>query len=233
MLHIEFGDVVRGGRVIVEAGAIDLPGGAVVGLVGLNGAGKTSWMHCIAGIVAQSGQRAHATLADHRVETIALLLQHPALPPWLTVREAVQLGLAPAADVDSLLLAWGLTELSSKHASALSIGQLQFVAAMITTESSAALRLYDEPYSALDIRRRRQLVTRLQRGLPETEVAIVSAQASADLMDTCSHFFLLHEGKLRDIGSRARLVAGAVSPDLAAFESALLAHFASPAPFHA
>ncbi|MEO6526979.1 MAG: ATP-binding cassette domain-containing protein [Gemmatimonadaceae bacterium] len=230
MLRIAFGDVVRGGRVVVERGVIALPGGAVVGLVGLNGAGKTSWMHCIAGIVAEKAQ---LTIDDRRVETVALMLQHPALPAWLTVREAVQLGLPPTVDVDGLLRAWGLTELSAKHTSALSTGQLQFVAAMITAESNATLRLFDEPFSALDIRRRRELVTRLQRGLPETEFAVVSAQASADLMDTCSHFLVLHEGRLRDIGSRALLAGGADVQDRAAFESALLAHFAGPGTLHA
>ena len=53
-------DLERGGDMVLRSISLEIPAGAVVGLVGRNGAGKTSLLQCLAGLTVPT--RGHASV---------------------------------------------------------------------------------------------------------------------------------------------------------------------------
>lgn len=161
---------------------LDLRHGEIFGLVGPSGCGKSTLLRAIAGLEPLTdGNIRRADPARHP----ALVLQKPALLPWLDVRENVRLGLRFAAnrslaetvDIDELLVDFGLARLAAHYPEELSGGQQQLVAIARAMATGPDVLLLDEPFAALDPASRAALQDWL-RGLieerPELTIAVVT-----------------------------------------------------------
>lgn len=134
---------------------LELRHGEIFGLVGPSGCGKSTLLRAIAGLEPLTdGRIRRADPARHP----ALVLQKPALLPWLDVRENVRLGLrftgnrrvAGIVDIDELLVDFGLARLAAHYPDELSGGQQQLVAIARAMATGPDVLLLDEPFAALD-----------------------------------------------------------------------------------
>lgn len=203
-LLIRYDEVRRGGRRVLESGEVRTVWPMAVGLVGINGSGKSSLFMQLAG--ALSGSRGGAIQVAGREATLAYVPQHPSLPPWLTAPQAARLyGLSFSRLTRSMERLY-LHELGDAPCRRLSLGQQQALAIALALGQDADVTLLDEPFSALDFRRRigaLELVR--ERVVSGRGAVVVASQAATDLSAVCGHYLVLRDGAVAFNGSPADL----------------------------
>ncbi len=202
--------------------AFRVAAGERLALFGPSGAGKTTVLEAIAGLVPP---RRGSVVLGGRVLTrterprcavppwrrrVGLLRQDPALFPHLTVRQ--NLGYAPGAaarrdELDSIAARLGLSGLLDARPARLSGGQAHRVALGRLLLSHCDALLLDEPYTGLDAALRRDLTGMVRdlvsaRGVPAVLVAheLAEAQAFADRLA------VLDQGEILQAGSPSEVV---------------------------
>lgn len=141
------------GRPILEEASLALSTGEVVGLLGLNGTGKTTTMRLIARILDPERGAVERTY-----RRLGYLPEERGLYRRLTVERYLrfvgELNGLPKADlrpaVDRLMEQFRLEEYRGRRIEALSKGNQQKVQLAATLVPSPDLMLWDEPFSGLD-----------------------------------------------------------------------------------
>ena len=184
--------------------------GAVLALVGPDGAGKSTLMRCIAALDAPGEGRIHVagldTQADPRGVHAALgyLPEVFGLYDTLSVRRALAYaartrGVAVAQTQAAVALAAqrvGLADRLDRLAGELSRGLRQRLAIGQAIVHSPRVLLLDEPAAGLDTGARHALCA-LIRELAETGMTVVvSSPLLSDLEDCCSEMLMLDEGRI-------------------------------------
>ena len=160
----------------------------VVALTGPSGAGKTTVLNAIAGLVRPRGGRIEIDgrvlydqargidLPTHR-RRIGYVFQDARLFPHLDVRRNLGYGRhgagAAAFGFDAVVELLGIGHLLQRRTSNLSGGEAQRVAIGRALLSQPALLLFDEPLSALDQARREELIPWLQKVRDEVRLPML------------------------------------------------------------
>jgi len=202
MLGIERVTVRYGASVAVSAVTESAAKGEWVGLIGANGAGKSSLLRAAAqlvpydGAVKVAGETMGRISPRRRARLVAYVPQQPELPAGMSAIDYTLLGRTPHIGyfgVESaedqrvcaeVLDRIGLAGLAERHLSTLSGGELQRVVLARALAQDAPVLLLDEPTSALDLGRRvdaLELVDELRRERGQCQV--VAAGVPADVLD--------------------------------------------------
>ncbi|PJI94462.1 ATP-binding cassette domain-containing protein [Luteimicrobium subarcticum] len=204
-----------GGRLIVDGVAIDAPPGAVTGLLGPNGSGKTSLLRLLAGVrrpddgsVAFDGTDLLRAAPRERARTLALVEQDASTDLPITALDAVLLGriphrsllAGPTADdraaARDALAAVEAEHLAARHVTSLSGGERQRVHLARALAQQPRLLLLDEPTNHLDVRAQLATMT-LLRKLAADGVTVVTALHELTMAgQTCDHVVLLSQGRV-------------------------------------
>jgi putative spermidine/putrescine transport system ATP-binding protein len=219
------------GHAAVHGLGLTLDSGTLTALLGPSGAGKTTVMKLIAGLLAPDSG---AILLDDRPITalpperrgIAMVFQNPLLFPHLTVAGNVGFGLRmrglPPAKVAPLvgdmLDRVRLTGLGDRRPSQLSGGQQQRAALARALVLQPEVLLLDEPLSNLDPGLRdemRQLIRALQRETGITTLVVTHDQAEAVALS--DRIALLLAGRLAQHGPPEAFYRSPATPEVARF----------------
>jgi heme exporter protein A len=160
----------RGGRLVFANLSFALAGGEALAITGRNGAGKSSLLRLIAGLIRPEAGTVglEAGDLDRSIGEQAHYLGHlDALKPSLSVRENLRfwcayLGGAVSA-VDAGLAAVGLEDLDHLPAAYLSAGQKRRLSLARLVAVKRPIWLLDEPTAALDVPSQNRL-TEIMRG---------------------------------------------------------------------
>lgn len=135
--------------------------GEIIAMLGRSGCGKSTLLRLIAGLIQPSGGQVfyRGSLVREPVKGIAMVFQHFALMPWLTVLQNVELGLeAQGVSRDErrqralkAIDMIGLDGFESAFPKELSGGMRQRVGIARALVVNPDLLLMDEPFSALDV----------------------------------------------------------------------------------
>jgi ABC-2 type transport system ATP-binding protein len=202
------GLAVRYGAIeAVKALDLEVPRGQVIGLIGPDGAGKTSSLRVFAGLMRASagtvevlGHDAwrHRRALHHR---LGYLAQRFALYGDLTVDENVRffallLGVKDwRARRDMLLKRVALEEFRDRQADRLSGGMRQKLALACSLMHSPDILLLDEPTTGVDPVTRREF-WRLLADLVAEGLTLVIATPYLDEAERCSRVVLMHRGRV-------------------------------------
>lgn len=216
--------------------------GELVGLIGLNGAGKsTAIKHILGLLIPHSGEVriAGATLADDREKYRAMTAyvpEQPSLFPNLTVREhlrwtAMAYGLEQEAAerrMDELAATFRMTEAQGSLPSTLSKGMKQKVMLMNALLVSPPLLIIDEPFLGLDPLAIRDLIAALENARANGSAILLSSHILPALERRANRLVVLHRGRVIAEGAPAavKAQAGCDGPDASlddAFEALVLA----------
>ena len=210
------------GRTIVSNLDLMLPRGEVLGLLGVNGAGKSTTLRMIAGMLAPSSGRVRVAGVDIHAQRgfcrrqIGYLPEEPPLYGELTVTEYLTFcarlhGLsrhAVDAAVERAIERCELGEMRQRLCGLLSKGFRQRVGIAQAIVHEPALIVLDEPASGLDpvqALRLRDLIRKLR----DAHAVVVSTHVLSDVLACCDRVAILHRGRLRHAGPLSALDAGA------------------------
>ena len=203
-------DLVKryGRRRALDGFTLSVPRGAVMGLVGANGAGKTTWMMAVAGFLRlSSGSIDLLGRGPFRAEThsgrFAILPQDSALPlearPGdILYRYARMQGLSPEAarrSTGEMLAAVNLSDRARSSIRSLSHGMRMRVRLAQCFIGSPEVVLLDEPLNGLDpIEADR--IRRFLRARRGRQTIVISSHNLHDIETLCTHVAFVEKGRV-------------------------------------
>jgi len=202
-----------------------------VALVGPSGAGKTSVLRAIAGLVPAEGRIAldgevwlgSGVRRSPEERRVGLVFQEYALFPHLSVRRNVAYG--GKARVDELLERFRISHLADARPRELSGGERQRVALARALARDPGVLLLDEPLAALDAHTKTAVRGELQELLAELGLpALIVTHDYEDAAALAETVGVLVDGGLRQLGTPRELVSQPADPFVASFTGANLLH---------
>jgi molybdopterin-binding protein len=200
-----------------------VPAGKYGVVIGPAGSGKTTLLETIAGIIplrggalALSGQDMTGVSPEKR--NAGIVYQHGYLFPHLTVQENVRYGTTDIAYADAIAERIGAGELYAREVRGLSGGERQLVAIARALAPRPKVLLLDEPFSALDPRRRtlvRRTVRSIAREQGITVLQVTHDFTEAGLLGDVA--ILIDQGRVLQHGPPERLFREPASPYIAEF----------------
>ncbi|MGI9297546.1 MAG: LPS export ABC transporter ATP-binding protein [Gammaproteobacteria bacterium] len=212
-----------GGREVLNDVSIRVERGEIVGLLGANGAGKTTCFYVIAGLVRPDRGRVMmngeevTNLPMHRRARLGLsyLPQDSSIFQGLTAAENVLAvleicgvrGAAARARAAELLELMGVPHLASAPATTLSGGERRRVEIARLLASSPSFVLMDEPFAAIAPIAVKELKD-IIRGLSRRGIGVVVTDHNVrEMLELCDRAYILEEGGVLTEGAPARLAA--------------------------
>jgi ABC-2 type transport system ATP-binding protein len=209
-----------GGKRALGPVSFEIDDGETVGVLGLNGAGKTTALRILAcdlrpsaGAVSVGG--IDAVTDPHEVrKRIGFLPENPPLYPEMTVGAyldfAADLRRVARGDrtklVGEAIEVTDLTDVSSDPIGTLSHGYRQRVGLAQAIVHKPALVILDEPTRGLDPK---QIVEmrKLIHGLKDRHTVLISSHILAEVSQTCDRLLVLGQGRILGAGTEAELAA--------------------------
>ena len=216
-----------GQRVAVDRVSLTVSEGAIYGFLGANGAGKTTSLRLVLGLLCPDSGRIEifGKPVGHRdAPRIGALIEQPSLYPHLTGNENLDLtrrllGL-DTTEIARVLKVVDLAGAANQRVGTYSLGMRQRLAIARALLGRPKLVILDEPTNGLDpegIADMRDLLRRLPK--VDDATLIVSSHQLAELEKVATHVGLLHRGRLlleRPIadllGGENRLEVGTADP---------------------
>lgn len=209
-----------GERRAVDDVSFSIRTGEVVGLLGLNGAGKSTTLKVLAGLILPSSGTVTVDGFDMSQAPVAVrsrigfLPEDPPLYTEMTVTEFLFFvgglrGLGRSAISERLPVVLGiaqLNEVAGRVIGELSHGFRKRVGIAQAIIHSPKLIILDEPISGLDpvqIVDMRAVI----RALAKESTVIVSSHILSEISQTCDRLIVLHDGRLVATGTEAELAA--------------------------
>lgn len=156
MLNVKDLNVYYGRKRVIQNASFHIEPGEVVGLIGPNGAGKTTIMKSLLGLtkftgmIDFDGQR--ITASNHKaLQRVGALIENPAIYPFLSGKENLQLYSHDQQDMDHLIVKLGMTSYINNPAKSYSIGMKQKLGIALALLNNPKLVILDEPMNGLDI----------------------------------------------------------------------------------
>lgn len=222
-----------GGVVAVADINVAIARGEIVGIVGANGAGKTTFVNLVTGYLKPDRGRIHylgqdITAHPSREVTalgIARSFQIPQIYPSLSVLENVLIAVAAReqaslrpwaplrtrareAEALSVLEPFGLTEHAARPVSALPEGGLKFLDIALSTALAPKLLLLDEPTSGVSSKDKFDVMATLLRILRERGVTVIFVEHDMDVVTRHAERVLAFvDGQILAAGPPAEVLA--------------------------
>jgi energy-coupling factor transport system ATP-binding protein len=191
---------------------LSLPKNAVIGVIGHNGTGKSTFLKCVCGLekdcpgIIETEGREYK--GKERLKICYMVMQdvnHQLFTDSVEAEVLLSMEEEDKERADRILESLGILEFKEKHPMALSGGQKQRVAIASAIATEAKLVLFDEPTSGLDFCHMEK-VGGLLRSLAASGNTILVATHDPELIELCCDYVLCIEngkvGYLRQVKSR-------------------------------
>ncbi|MBQ9685106.1 MAG: ABC transporter ATP-binding protein [Oscillospiraceae bacterium] len=195
-----YGDFTLGGL------SLTLPTGCILGLVGENGAGKSTTIRLLLGMTEPDGGKAALLGTDIAgdltavKEEIGVVMDEPGLPHCMTAEQVGKMMTGIYRNWDAAAFTALLTRLdipAAKPFKELSRGNRMKLGIAIALAHKPRLLLLDEPTSGLDPVARDEVVRLLSDFTrDETHAVLISSHIVSDLEKLCDYIAFLHKGQL-------------------------------------
>jgi ABC-2 type transport system ATP-binding protein len=224
----------RGGKQAVAGVDFSVGAGRIVGLIGRNGAGKTSVIKSVLGLTPYQGSltvlgRNPTTERDELMQQVSFIADVAVLPKWLRVKNALEYveGVHPAFNRQRAEQFLSTTDVKLNHkVRELSKGMVTQLHLALVLAIRARLLVLDEPTLGLDLLvRRRFYDTLLNDYMDEERTILVTTHQVEEIEYLLTDIIFIEQGKIilntpvDQIGDRFSQVI--VKPDQTAAARAL------------
>lgn len=187
--------------------SLEIPDGQVCGLVGKNGAGKSTTIKSILGLVRPDSGKVIVmgkNVADMKAndkQNIGVALAESGFSGYLTVNDVIAILKNMYDDFDEdyfrhLCIRFDVP--LGKVIREFSTGMKAKVRVLSAISHKAKLLIMDEPTSGLDVEARNDILDILREYLKENEDCsiLISSHISSDLENLCDDIYLINDGKI-------------------------------------
>ncbi len=192
--------------------------GAIYGLIGRNGAGKTTILRMIAGLASPTegeislfGETGKKSL--YMTSRIGTLIESPGLYPNMSAAENLKLkclalGVRKKGYIEELLAAVGLNGVGSKRVRNFSLGMKQRLGIALALVGEPDLLVLDEPINGLDPQGIAEVRETLSRLNQERNITlIISSHILEELSKIATDYGIIHNGVLLQELTQEELLA--------------------------
>ncbi|MEC5160296.1 ABC-2 type transport system ATP-binding protein [Janthinobacterium sp. CG_23.3] len=211
---VRFQQVVKSyaGGAVLRGVELEVRAGESFGLVGVNGAGKTSLVKCMFDFCALDAGAIAIFGLSHRLPAarapLSFLPERFSPPYYLSgaafLRYMLKLQGLPydAARVGAMLAALDLEPAAlTRQVRAYSKGMTQKLGLAACLLSDKPMLVLDEPTSGLDPKARALLKRQLRLLRDAGRTLLFTSHALADVEELCDRMAILHEGRIRFVGT--------------------------------
>ncbi|MCI5899743.1 MAG: ABC transporter ATP-binding protein [Lachnospiraceae bacterium] len=180
--------------------------GCITGLIGQNGAGKTTIFKSILGLIAGDGGKIRilgkdpAKLTAKDREKTGVVLADSGFSGYLTVSDLVPVMKSLYRDFDADDFRQKCSDFhipENKKIKEFSTGMKAKLKLLIAMSHQAKLLILDEPTAGLDVMAREGLLDLMREYMEDGERSIlISSHISSDLENLCDDLYMIHEGQI-------------------------------------
>lgn len=204
-----------GGKEVVSDVSISVARGEIYGLVGKNGAGKTTILRMVCGLAAQTQGEIELfgseKLGEER-RRIGSIIETPSFYPYLSARDNLEYyrrmrGIPEKGIVDEVLEIVGLSDTGKKKFKNFSLGMKQKLGFALAIMGNPDMLILDEPTNGLDpmgIVDFRELLLRINRERGIT--IIISSHILSELSQLATTYGFIDQGKMVQQISAAEMI---------------------------
>jgi len=188
-------------KAILKSISLSIKTGEALVVLGASGTGKTTFLRLLAGLLQPSSGSIRFIKPTTGINT-RLVFQQPRLFPWMSVRNNLYFALRSAKvprdewdqRIEGLIAEVGLTDAIDRSVTELSVGMAQRIALVRGLCCQPKVLLLDEPFSALDPKRRLQLQKDLLHLIRLTNTTVVMVTHDIDeALQLADHIVVLQD----------------------------------------
>jgi len=195
-----------GSQTVVEGLSLTVERGAIYGLLGPNGSGKTTTLACALGLLrptsGSSTVLGEPARRIHRLDgRLSVVFDTAIALPGLTARQNLEylrrvLGHRRGRTNEEVLEAVGLAEMAKKRVRSLSLGQSKRLAIAGALLGEPELLVLDEPLSGLDTMGVRRMLDLFRELRNEGMTLLLSSHRLHEMQTVVTHAGILHGGRI-------------------------------------
>lgn len=187
--------------------SFEIPDGTVSGIVGKNGAGKSTTIKAVLGLIRPDS--GHVTINGKDVskltgaekESIGVALSDSGFSGYLSIEDVILIlrNMYSSFDESFFRKCCASQNLPlKKQIKEFSTGMKAKLRVLVAISHKAELLVMDEPTAGLDIEARNEILDLLRQYLTENEHCsiIITSHISSDLEGLCDDIYLIHDGKI-------------------------------------
>ncbi|MCI6711621.1 MAG: ABC transporter ATP-binding protein [Anaerovoracaceae bacterium] len=190
------------GRPALNGINMDIPRGRIIGLLGPNGSGKTTFMKLANGLLVPSG--GSILIDGHKPgpetkQAVSYLPDKDYLPDWMKVKDLVKMFTEFYKDFDHLKAQDMLQRLSindGQRLKSLSKGTKEKVQLILAMSRQAQLYLLDEPIGGVDPAARDYILNTIISNYNENGTVIISTHLIADVEQVLDDVIFIKDGSI-------------------------------------
>ncbi len=197
----------RFGRTVVLDGlSLEAPRGSIFGFLGLNGAGKSTTIQILLGLLRADGGTCRVVGLDPAADALAVrrrvgyMAENQTMYGWMTIGETLAWSRHFYPEWDGALAAALLEQMRlppKQKVGALSKGQASRLALLLALAHRPELVILDDPALGLDPLARRELLRDVIGQLQSRAVTVFfSSHLLYEIEPICDHVAILHEGRI-------------------------------------
>ena len=181
-----------------------IPAGRIVGIIGNNGAGKSTFSRCFCGLEKRCGEviwNGRRYRSKDRLNTCYMVMQevnHQLFTESVLDEVLISMEEANQKRAEEILSRLDLLDFKERHPMSLSGGQKQRVAIASVIASKRSILFFDEPTSGLDLFHMRQVANVVNQVANAGRTALVVTHDPEFILRCCNYILHLENGQIQE-----------------------------------
>ncbi|MEJ7185356.1 ATP-binding cassette domain-containing protein [Staphylococcus epidermidis] len=187
-----------GNKTILEDVSLNLTRGHIIGLVGANGAGKTSLMKVILGYSSYQEGTFRIIENNTKKSNVGALIENPGIYPFMSGYDNLKLlnETKNTHDIDTIVSQLNMTDYIHNKAKTYSLGMKQKLGIAIAFLNQPQLIILDEPMNGLDPKAVRDVRELIVKKAKEGVTFLISSHILSELVKITNSILIINKGKL-------------------------------------
>ncbi|MDU3952324.1 MAG: ATP-binding cassette domain-containing protein [Staphylococcus epidermidis] len=178
-----------GNKTILEDVSLNLKRGQIIGLVGANGAGKTSLMKVILGYSSYQDGTFRIIENKNKKSNVGALIENPGIYPFMSGYDNLKL-------LNTIVSQLDMDDYIHNKAKTYSLGMKQKLGIAIAFLNQPQLIILDEPMNGLDPKAVRDVRELILKKAQEGVTFLISSHILSELVKITNSILIINKGKL-------------------------------------